>query len=157
MNIPSLKIFLEKLYETMNYNGDEALDYFKTEWPKFSDDERAILKHAMGGIAIQQLTDQSVNIEIALYWMALSVISEKEVIDGEILESDIFPKLILGEGMNGNQIVKIFKDLKEEGFIASSYELIAEAISIVFPIEYSTAYKDLTEVKRLVKVKNLFR
>lgn len=157
MNIQNLKTFLEILFETMNINGDEGLSYFRTEWPKFDDDERTILKNTIAVKAINETTSEAVDLEIVLYWMAIAINSEKEVIDGKIREDDIFQRLVLGDGVNGNQIVKIFRDLKMNGDIQSSYDLIAEAISIIFPIEYSTAYKDLTQGKRLLKVKDLLK
>jgi hypothetical protein len=158
MNIKNQKSFIEKLNVMMAQDGDSGLEFFKENWPKLDNDDRKMLTTliAVGVGRIVGLDQHS--LEQQLSWLAVVNYSEKPIEDGKIVEEfddNEFPRLSLAEGVNGNQITKIFRDLKKKGVLTSSYDLIAEAISIIFHIDESTAYKDLTEEKRLAKVTDL--
>lgn len=158
MDIDKLELFIKQLIGFDADEADKAFAYFKEEWPQFTKDERNILSRVVVGITLN-IMEKDVSIKTQLHWLAIANYSEKPVIDGKVVDEDnddIFPRLKLGEGIKGNQITKLFHDLKINGVIIGSNEQIAEAINIIFPIEYSTAYKDLTEEKRLQKVISLF-
>ena len=87
-----------------------------------------------------------------LYWLAIGNFSEKRVLDGKVIEDDaeyIFPRLELRPGMKVNRITKLFSVLIKEGTIVSSIDLVAEALSIIFPVEETTARADLTTPLRI--------
>ena len=155
MNIDKLDNFILELSKKSQKDLDETLEYFKLEFPKFRRDEREILSGIISGMGLG-IAYSKVSMRKKLYWMVMEKYCEKPIAQNnfvENIEDDIFPRMALGEGINGNQITKMFHELKENGVILGSYELIAEAISTIFQIEYSTAYKDLTQPRRLLKVK----
>jgi len=159
MDIDKLDKFLGELLEFGLDEAKNAFEFFKTEWPKLSQDERKMLSSYLAG-AVIKLTENSDNRKATLYWLAIVTYSEKAVADGKIIEEtneEIFPRLKLSDGLNGNQITKLFLKLKEKGVFVSTCTIdhLAEAISIIFPIEYGTAYNDLSQPKRLIKVEDL--
>lgn len=155
MNIPLLKKFLQELEIKMAENPEDGLSYFQNKWVDFDNDQRNVLKGTIAAISTSKMIANPDSYDTLLYWMAILNYAQKEIVDGQILDDSVFPRLQLNEGVHGNQITRIFRDLKTAGHIISSHDLIAEAISIIFPIELSTAYKDLTEVSRLANVKKL--
>jgi hypothetical protein len=155
MDVKEQALFVEQLNHKMNEDPEAGLEFFKTEWVKIDKEGRKILTTLIivGVGRIVGISELSTAAQ--LYWLAVANYAEKPVKDGKFIEDiddEIFPQLTLGEGVNGNQITLIFRDLRDRGYITSIDELIAEAISIIFPIAYSTAYKDLTEDGRVKKV-----
>jgi hypothetical protein len=159
MNIENLEDFIKKLEELGADRAKEAYEYFQENWPNFSRDERKILSGVVGGFMLR-IAESQVEMKAKLYWLAMITLSEKEIIDGEYIDEedeDTFPSLTLAPGINGNLLTKVFRGLKDRGIITSSYEHIAEALAIIFPIGYRTAYNDLTQTKRLQKVPDLLK
>jgi hypothetical protein len=158
MDITKQVWFVEQLNYKMKENSKNGLEFFIKEWPKLNKDDRKNLPFMLGFGVGQILVNSEISTEDRLHWLALYNYADKPIVDGKFVEDiddDIFPRLNLASNINGNQITLVFRDLRDNGVITSSDESIAEAISIIFPIEYNTAYKDLTEKKRLQKVTRL--
>jgi hypothetical protein len=153
MDINKLDSFLNEVVTSLPENPETAYDFFKTKYPTFNQDEREIVLGIISAFAVS-LINKQVPLKIQLYAMAIAKLGEKPVIEGEFAD-DIFPPIQFGEGVNGNQLTNLFYLLKQNGIIRGSFEQIAEAISIIFPIDFNTAYKDLTEEKRRTKIKPL--
>jgi len=158
MDLNKLESFLTDLHVKSEKNPESAFTFFKEKWPLFVKDERKVLYGFIEGMCLRVTTDKN-PLKKQLHWIAIALYCEKPILEGKILEEsedDIFPKLTLGEGIKVNQIVKIFQRLKRQGRLTGTYEQIAEAISIIFPIEYSTALTDLSDASRLKNVPDLF-
>jgi hypothetical protein len=154
MDIDKMDLFLDKVLQHFA-DLSPVLEFFKEEWPKFNKDEREILKNIIDGISLRIAENVQIPTKIKLEWSVMLHYCAKPVIDGKIIEEveeDIFPKLTLGQGIKANQITKIFQRLRINGYITSSWDQIAEAISIILPVEYTTAYNDLTDSKRLKNI-----
>lgn len=162
MEIEKFKVFAKILFEKMKVNPKDAFDFFKIEWPNFNLDERTIAFRFINEIYMIRINrfneaKKEISQDEFLYWQVIDVYMQKQVDENGnfVDEEEFFSKLILADKINYNEINKIFKILKEKEYILSSKEQIAEAISMIFPIEYSTAIKDLTEDKRTKNAKNL--
>lgn len=162
MEIEKFKSFAKNLFDKMRANPKEAFDFFKLEWPKFNVDERTIAFRFINEIYLIRINGfneakRQISQDEFLYWQIIEVYMQKPVNEnGEFVEEEeYFGKLILNDSVNYNEIAKIFKILKQKNYILSTKEQIAEAISLIFPIEYSTALKDLSEEKRTKNAKNL--
>ena len=128
MNIKNQKSFIESLNKIMAENGDNGIEFFKQSWPLLDNDDRKALTSIIQ-FGAGQMIGQGRPLEVQLSWLAIANYADKPIEDGKIVEEysdDLFPGLVLRKGVNGNQITKIFRDLKQKGVIDSSYELIAE-------------------------------
>ena len=158
MDIKKLSLFFEEVNSLMAENTKLGFEFFIEEWPKLDNDDRRILAPILGVNIGTHIAEENISIEDRLHWAAIAHFADRMVANGKFIEDEdnqIFPRLTLDSDIYGNQITLIFRDLKAKGVITSTDELIAEAISIIFPIEQSTAYKDLTEPKRTQKVTKL--
>ncbi|MBN8667358.1 MAG: hypothetical protein J0M30_07625 [Chitinophagales bacterium] len=154
MNIDKMEHFMTSIAYNAKTDAAAAFELFKSEYPKFSRDERGVLKGILEGLLLNAL-QYEVTPREHLYWSAMVTYSSKPIADGEFLpdiDDDVFPRMKISEGFNGNQITKVFRLLRDNGVINASWDIIAEAIATIFDIEERTAYKDLTEEKRLMKV-----
>ena len=145
-NINTIKKFITNLMEGLMNEPEITFEGFKDKWPKLSDEERQITTKIIEGIILHNPLDEKLKtydelFESKIYWLAIAQICEKPIENGEFIE-DEFPKLKLGEGVNLNQMCLLFMQLKQERYITSSYDLIAEALSMIFNIEFKTACND---------------
>lgn len=160
-DILKMKQFTLELFNGMRKNPCEVFDNFILKWPKFSQNERNILFNFIGSIYLKEIEDRIQNgkaptEEETLYWLSIDLYMKKPIEDGVFIdEEDFFPKLVLRDKIFSNQIAKIFRELRENGDIISSYDDIADAIALIFPINRNTAYKALTEKERTQKANKL--
>lgn len=157
MNIKKQKSFIEELNKTMSESPEQAFEFFKESWPQYDYNERKVLATIIGLQVNKILELPELPLENKIVWLGIVHYTSKAVLDGKIidLDNEVFPKITLAAGVNGNQITKIFHDLRVKGVITSTIDDIAEAIMTIFPIEFETARKDLSEEKRLQKVVSL--
>lgn len=159
-NLNVIKQFITTLLEGLMNEPEKTFEDFKEKWPKLSEDERQIISKIIEGIILYNPNDENLKtyddmITSKIYWLAIAQLCEKPVENGEFIE-DEFPKLKLAEGVKLNQMCLLFMQLKEEGYITSSYDLIAEALSMIFNIKQTTAYNNMSQSKkRLIKTDSI--
>lgn len=150
MNLENLESFIANLFETISQNPEQAILTFEKEWPSFTSDEREILSGLLLGVNARIL-ENNLPLKNTLASLRILQLSEKPIVN-EQFSDEYFPRLTIAEGINGNQITEVFFRLKQRGYIVGSWDDVAEAISIIFPIDQTTALKDLTEANRRKKI-----